>query len=262
MMINLPIRQVFGKPDVVGQMIKWAIELSEFDFRYKPRGPIKDQVFTNFIAELTPTMASSSFALVKWILSVGGAFNVKGRGVRIILEGPDGVLLEQSLRFSFNASNNHAEYEALITRILLATKMGIGHLTVKSDSQLVVGQVTNNFQAKDPHSALYLRYVKTLAELFASFELTHVSRRQNSRADLLSKLARSTNGASQCTIIQETLKTLILTISGPKGEGLEVFHISVRQTWMTPYLCCIADNILPLDKQSAKNYNATPTNSL
>ncbi|MCI73535.1 gag-pol polyprotein, partial [Trifolium medium] len=47
-----------------------------------------------------------------WTLSVDGAFNIKGSGAGVILEGPDGVPIEQSLRFAFKASNNQAEYEA------------------------------------------------------------------------------------------------------------------------------------------------------
>ena len=66
------------------------------------------------------------------------------------MEGPNGVLIEQSLRFAFKASNNQAEYEALIAGILLAKEMGARVLMAKSDSLLVTGQVTGEFQAKDP----------------------------------------------------------------------------------------------------------------
>ena len=50
----------------------------------------------------------------------------------VILEGPNGVLIEQSLRFAFKASNNQAEYEALIAGILLAKEMGARVLMAKS----------------------------------------------------------------------------------------------------------------------------------
>ena len=51
-MTDLPIRKVFQKPDVAGRMICWAVELSDFDVQYEPRGPIKGQVYTNFVVEL------------------------------------------------------------------------------------------------------------------------------------------------------------------------------------------------------------------
>ena len=56
----------------------------------------------------------------------------------------------QSLRFAFKASNNQAEYEALIAGMLLAREMGARSLVAKSDSLLVTEQVTGEFQAKDP----------------------------------------------------------------------------------------------------------------
>jgi len=71
---------------------------------------------------------------------VDGASNLKGSGARIILEGPNGVLLEQALQISFKANKNQAEYEALIARMLLAKEMGVQKLMAKSDSQLVVSK--------------------------------------------------------------------------------------------------------------------------
>jgi ribonuclease HI len=73
-------------------------------------------------------------------LSVDGASNIRGSGARVVLEGPDGVLIEQSLRFAFKASNNQAEYEALIVGMRLAKEMEVADLRAKSDSQLVTSQ--------------------------------------------------------------------------------------------------------------------------
>ena len=110
------------------------------------------------------------------------------------MEGPNGVLIEQALRFAFKASNNQTEYEALIVGMLLAKEMGARSLLAKSDSLLVTGHVTGEYQANDPQMAAYLRYVQVLKGAFAAFELVHVPREQNSRADLLAKLANSGKG--------------------------------------------------------------------
>jgi len=99
------------------------------------------------------------------------------------------VLIEQALRFAFKASNNQAEYEALIAGMLLAKEMGVQSLVVKSDSQLVTGQVTREYHAKDPQMEAYLKYVQVLKGAFVAFELVHVPREQNARADMLAKLA-------------------------------------------------------------------------
>ncbi|MCI66804.1 gag-pol polyprotein [Trifolium medium] len=61
-------------------------------------------------------------------MSVDGASNLRGSGADVVLEGPDGVLIEQSMRFEFRASNNQAEYEALIAGIRLAIEMGVKEL--------------------------------------------------------------------------------------------------------------------------------------
>ncbi|XP_068474867.1 uncharacterized protein [Phaseolus vulgaris] len=187
-MTNLPIRKVLQKPDVAGRMVRWAVELSEFDIQYEARGSIKGKVHADFVAELSPGGAPQEVELgSQWMLSVDGSSNQQGSGAGIVLEGPNGVLIEQALRFAFKASNNQAEYEVLIARMLLAKEMGAQSLLVKSDSQLVTGQVTGEYQAKDPQMAAYLKYVQVLKGAFATFELVHVPREQNARADLLTK---------------------------------------------------------------------------
>ena len=68
-----------------------------------------------------------------------GSSNQQGSGADVILEGPTGLLIEQALRFPFKASNNQAEYEALVARMLLTKKMDAKSLLAKSDSLLVTG---------------------------------------------------------------------------------------------------------------------------
>ena len=96
-------------------MVRWAVELSEFDIQYEPRGSIKGQVYADFVTELSPGGDPQEVELgSQWMLSVDGSSNQQGSCAGIILEGPNGVLIEQALRFTFKASNNQAEYEALI----------------------------------------------------------------------------------------------------------------------------------------------------
>ena len=131
------------------------------------------------------------------MLSVDGFSNQQGNGAGVILEGPNGLLIEQALRFTFKASNNQAEYEALIAGMLLAKEMGAKGLLAKSDSLLVTGQVTGEYQAKHPQMVAYLEYVQVLKETFEVFQLVHVPREQNARADMLAKLASSGKGADK-----------------------------------------------------------------
>jgi len=135
-MTDLPIRKVLQKPDVAGRMVCWVVELSKFDVQYEPRGPIKGQVYVDFVVDF------------QWVLSVDGSSNQQGSGAGIILEGPIGLLIEQALRFACKANNN--ECEALVAGMLLDKEMGAPSLLVKSDSLLVTGQVMGEYSAKNP----------------------------------------------------------------------------------------------------------------
>jgi len=123
-MTDLPFQKVLKKPDVAGRMVKWVVELSEFDIKYEPWGSIKGQVFVDFVVELSSEIAQNAEDDFRWVLSVDESSNQLGSGAGVILGGPNGVLIEQSLRFAFKASNNQAEYEASIAGILLAKEMG------------------------------------------------------------------------------------------------------------------------------------------
>jgi len=75
-MTNLPIQKVFQKPDVAGRMVHWAMELSEFDIQYEPRGSIKGQVYADFVAELSPGGGPQEVELgSQWMLSLDGSSN-------------------------------------------------------------------------------------------------------------------------------------------------------------------------------------------
>ncbi|MCI43829.1 putative gag polyprotein, partial [Trifolium medium] len=111
----------------------------------------------DFVLELTNPPNESE--PLPWTLSVDGSSNLRGSEAGVVLEGPDGVLIEQSLRFTFKESNNQAEYEALIAGMKLAKEMEVQELRAQSDSQLVAHQVAGEFQTKDPQLAKYLEKV-------------------------------------------------------------------------------------------------------
>ncbi|RDX73894.1 Retrovirus-related Pol polyprotein, partial [Mucuna pruriens] len=108
---DLPIRQVLRKPDLAGRMVAWSVQLSEFEISFERRGHVKAQALADFLTELISEDAGGSADEVnagEWYLSVDGSSNHAGSEAGVILEGPAGVVIEQSLHFEFKASNNQA----------------------------------------------------------------------------------------------------------------------------------------------------------
>ena len=165
-----PMKQILHKLKTSRRLIKWAIKLSEFDIRYKPRTVVKGQILEDFIMEFTPAQFTEATQLAPdlpiWRLSVDGAANAQGSGIRLILISPDGIDMEYALRFGFQASNNEAEYEAVIDGLNLAHFMEADQLEVSSDSQLVVKQIEDSYEARGEKMILYLKKVRELLKNF------------------------------------------------------------------------------------------------
>lgn len=110
-------------------------------------------------------------------------------GAGVVLEGPNELLVEQSLVFKFPISNNQAEYEALIAGLELAGDLGANSVECRTDSQVVVGHMNEDFQVKDEQLLQYFHKVRQLQTRFRTVHIKHVPRKDNTRADTLSKLA-------------------------------------------------------------------------
>ena len=82
--------------------------------------------------------------------------------MRLVLISPERIMIEKSLRLGFSATNNEAEYEALLVGMIMVQKMGVKAMEVFSDSRLVVGQVQRELEAKDPRMQEYLSQVRHL----------------------------------------------------------------------------------------------------
>ena len=82
--------------------MKWAIELSEFNIRYKPKTAIKGQVLADFVLEFTSAEPAQNAQAMNdlpiWKLFVDGASNAQGSGAGLILTSPEGIDIEYALR--------------------------------------------------------------------------------------------------------------------------------------------------------------------
>ena len=93
--------------------------------------------------------------------------------------------MEHSLRLGFKASNNKAEYKALLAELRVVLDLGLQDMVVYLDSRLIVNQVEGSFEAKDPRMIDYLRLVKQTMSLFQQVRLIQIAWGQNRHADSL-----------------------------------------------------------------------------
>ncbi|XP_052196167.1 uncharacterized protein LOC127803734 [Diospyros lotus] len=185
-----PLKQILQKPDSSDRLLKWAIELAQFNIKYKPRTAIKGQILADFVAEFTePTEEPAPPTSPVWELFVDGFSSEHGSGDGVLLVSPEGHKIPYALRFGFRATNNEAEYEALLVDLHLAKEVKAERLKIFSDSQLVVCQVQGEYQAKGPKVVAYLQKVQELLHFFDKCEVNQVLRSQNSHADALARLA-------------------------------------------------------------------------
>ncbi|XP_077245991.1 uncharacterized protein LOC143885822 [Tasmannia lanceolata] len=280
-----PLRQVLHRLDISGQLVKWAVELSEFDIQCQPRPAIKAQVLANFVAECTihqqsiepevlqtpfvenvsttgeqteaetepvrmenipvPAEQNPSSNEPLWEVYVDGSSNKVGCGAGLVLTGPDNFVLDYALRFGFRASNNEAEYEGLIAGMNLAVQTSAQRLKAYCDSQLVANQIQGVYEARDEHMVKYLSKVRQLAGKFKNFEIIKIPRTENAKADVLSKLAAS-GYTTLGSICMEFLKK-----SSIENEAVEVMQVEHEPCWMDEIIEYLRSGKLPEAKNEA-----------
>ena len=131
---TFPLRIILHSPSQSGRLAKWAIELSEYDVEYRPRTCAKSQVLADFLVELPTRGMTNEEPNSTWVLHVDGSSSKQGSGIGIRLTSPNGEILEQSFRLAFHASNNEAEYEALVAGLWLAHGLKIRNIHAYCDS--------------------------------------------------------------------------------------------------------------------------------
>ncbi|XP_074342397.1 uncharacterized protein LOC141679939 [Apium graveolens] len=211
-----PLRQVLHKPESSGRMLKWAIELGQFDLEYMPRTVIKGQALADFLLEFDSAVDDKALIMLHpphvkesleefphpwWILHVDVAVNNGG-----------------------------------------ADRFGNG-----SDSELVVNQVNGGFQERGPRTELYLRCTQRLIGMFKEVRLECVPREKNSNADALAKM-----GSQQEAVLLGSIPLKIQEI--PSIPEIEIMQVdeAPKKTWMAPILAYIHKGTLPEDKFKAR----------
>ncbi|MDH3251140.1 MAG: ribonuclease HI family protein [Ignavibacteria bacterium] len=107
-------------------------------------------------------------------------------GIGLLVKDEAGAVVLEENGYIGKATNNVAEYTALIALLKRIITTGCTRLVVHSDSELMVRQVNGLYKVKDPDLRVYFREVKDLlARASFDFELRHVPREMNREADRL-----------------------------------------------------------------------------
>ncbi|GJZ17462.1 reverse transcriptase domain-containing protein [Tanacetum coccineum] len=182
------------------------------------RTSVKGQILADFLIE-KPDENQPDAAVVEtpsesWTLFTDGSSCVDGSGAGLILTNPKGIEFTYALRFQFAASNNEAEYEALIAGLRIATQMGIRNLQVNVDSKLVSNQVLGT---------------------------------KNKKADALSKIASTSFAHLSKQVLFEVLKEKSI-----QEKEVTIVVEEDGLTWMTPIVEYLKDGTLPNNKKEAR----------
>lgn len=126
----------------------------------------------------------------------GGARGNPGpAGIAAVLTGPDGDLLAEEGRYVGEATNNVAEYRAVLLGLELARAAGVREVELVGDSELVARQIGGQYKVK--HEGLRPLHREVMAALrgFDGWSMRTVPRAQNARADALVNEALDTAGS-------------------------------------------------------------------
>ncbi|XP_050280404.1 uncharacterized protein LOC126721416 [Quercus robur] len=228
---QLPLKAILRSADYTGRIAKWGTVLGVFDIKYMPRTSIKGQVLADLMAEFaeppleemaaTQNMDEKSVGTISlqeplfWKVYVDGTTNQRGSAVGLILVSPEQITIEKALRLGFSATNNEAEYEALLKGMSMVQRMGGKTVKMFSDSRLVVGQVKGVLEARD-------------------------ERMQGHACNLLD--AKLTSGYPYRRLVQTHRR---------KGKGGPCSLVRVGPSWMDPIVLFLREDILLEDKSEA-----------
>ena len=152
---------------------------------------VKSQAIANLLAqfpgeeefsldnEVPGEVAMTEEVREQWVMKFDGSSTTQSRGVGVVLYHEEDKAVALSFKLEFPCSNNTAEYEAYLTRLATALKMGVKHLKVMDDSNLMVCQAKGIFSLKEPNLALYKAMAQKMEEKFSTFEREPALRKEN-----------------------------------------------------------------------------------
>ncbi|KAF7822058.1 reverse transcriptase [Senna tora] len=225
-----PIRFLIKRPILSGRLKRWALILAEFEINPMLPKAIRSQTLTDLLALLPSENHEpiddglpGEFLEVAmceevrpWVLYFDGSLFQLERGAGVVLTSLDGKAFPLSYKLAFTCTNNEAKYEALVLGLSIAKEMGIQHILIKGDSNLVVKQVTGQFGVKKLSLASYRERVFSMAKAFKGIKFQHVPRAEKKQLDALAsfgaKVQLGEDQAKTFTTIKRTQPHSVLNI--------------------------------------------------
>jgi ribonuclease HI len=102
---------------------------------------------------------------------VDDASSMNGAGAGVALRGPKGEVLHYALHLLFPVTNNTAEYEAMIARLLITKEVGACEVNLFNDSQLAVRQINDEARVLDNRLTRYKGHLTTLTTYFEKVKI-------------------------------------------------------------------------------------------
>jgi ribonuclease HI len=262
---SFPLGEIIQCPEASGRIAKWAVELMGETISFAPRKAIKFQVLADFVAEWVDTqLPTAPIQPELWTMYFDGSLMKTGAGAGLLFISPLGKHLRYVLCLHFPASNNVAEYEALVNGLHIAVELGVRRLDACGDSQLVIDQVMKISHCRDRKMEAYCDEVRRLEDKFYGLELNHIARRYNETANELAKIASGRTTVPPDVFSRDIHQPSIKIDDTPEpeeasaaeGEAMRIEGewngVVPNRNWQTPYLEYLLRGELPLDKAEAR----------
>jgi ribonuclease HI len=261
-----PIRSLLHRSVLSGRLAQWLLQLSQYEIIAETPTAIKSQAIADllaqfpgednsFITDEVPGEINEVFlaglANSIWTLRFDGSSTATSAGAGIVLYKDDGEAVTKSFKFDFPCSNNAVEYKAYLGGLAIAYEMGIKHLRVIGDSNLVVCQARGEFSLKEPSLAPYRALAQKFEARFSTFEIEHAQRNENRYADALATLG------SQIAFEGEEMDITICKKAKPITESLrkEFEELSQDQEdWRAPIKAKLMSPADTADLREIKDY--------
>jgi ribonuclease HI len=193
-----------------------------------------------------------------WIMYFDGALNLEGAGAGVLLISPQREQLKYVLQIHYKASNNRAEYEALIHGLRIAVSLGIKRLLALGDSKVVIEQVNKEWDCVKDTMDAYCAEIQKLEGHFEGIEFQHVPRNNDVTADVLSKLGSRRALVPAGVFVQDLRKPSIKLLDHDNPEPpsndqnpappRDVLMTKKEDDWRKSFIDFILDQLVPDDK--------------